>query len=153
MPFHSGLQLVTAPAAEPVTIADVMEHARISLNAEASLLAGYIAAARQTVEDRIRRALMPQTWRYSLNNWPGRDYVNGVRSFSNLNEYYKWNHIELPKPPLQSITSFTYKDTNGNVLNMQQGFDTTTGNYLLDQEFALQRQSPSICDRLCFSYS
>lgn len=131
---HRGLQLVVRPAAEPVTVADAKAHSRISQNVEDSEVLGYITAARQVCEGIVRRALMPQTWRLALENWPGRDYVNGVRSFSNLGEYYRWNHIELPHPPLVSITTFTYTDTAGNVSNMVQGYGSAAGNYLLDTD-------------------
>lgn len=130
--MNTALQLVTAPVADPVTIADLKVHSKIDTTAEDSELAGYLAAATQTVEGHLNRALMPQTWRYSLQNFPGRNYVNGVRDFSSLAEYYRWNFIEIPRPPLRSISLFTYTDTQGIVGNMQQGYDSAVGNYLLD---------------------
>lgn len=132
MTNHWTDQIVTPPAFEPVTPADLKAHARITLGQEDSLIAGHLMAARVMIEQRIDRALMPQTWRYTRMSWPGRDYVNGVRSFSNLNEYYKWNHFKIPKSPLQSIVSFVYTDTDGVTYPMQPGYSSSTGNYILD---------------------
>lgn len=56
-------------------------------------LAGLIAAARLWVEDTTRRALITQTWKLYLNAFD--------------------NAIEIPRAPLQSVTSITYVDTAG----------------------------------------
>jgi uncharacterized phiE125 gp8 family phage protein len=54
-----------------------------------------IAASRTIVERHTRRALLTQTWELQLEEFPDDD------------------EIELPLPPLQSVTSITYKDTAG----------------------------------------
>ena len=76
---------------------------------------------------------MPQTWRLALRHWPGRKPGVGYVE-AGWAEYYQWDHIEIPKPPLVSITTFTYADTLGNTADMTQGFTNTVGNYLLDLE-------------------
>lgn len=89
-----GLSLVTAPALEPVSLAEAKAHCRIDTSDEDALLAGYILAARHHCETYLRRALMTQTWDFLLDtDWP--------------------DCIELPKPPLQSVTSITYYDSAG----------------------------------------
>jgi uncharacterized phiE125 gp8 family phage protein len=127
----SGLTLVTAPTATPVSVADVKAHTRLGAAPmiDDALLAGYISAATISCENRTnpRRAFMPQTWRLALSHFPGRGAVD-------LDHYQHWNHIAIPKPPLVSIVSFTYQDTNGNTYAMQQGYDNRVGNYLLDLE-------------------
>jgi len=130
--MYAGLTLVTPPTGEPVSVADVTLHSRITTSADASMVAGYISASRRLIEGQAAIALMPQSWRYALRHWPGRSYTNVARNFSTLAEYYKFNYIEIPRPPLQSITTFTYMDVNGNLFNMQQGYANTEGNYLLD---------------------
>jgi uncharacterized phiE125 gp8 family phage protein len=63
---------------------------------EDTLLAGFITAARVHVENVVtHRALVTQTWQALLSRWPLAD------------------RIELPKPPLQSVTSITYVDNIG----------------------------------------
>ncbi len=64
-------------------------------SAEDSLLTGLIQAAREYAEGFQNRALCTQTWELVLNDWP-----NGDR-------------IDVPLPPLQSITSIKYKDSDG----------------------------------------
>lgn len=132
---YSGLTLVTPPSAEPVTIADAKTHARVENDVEDAIIGGYITAARSSAEMILRRALMPQTWRYALKNFPGRAYYGlGYKDLLDASSYAKWNHIDIPLPPLVSIVSFTYTDSAGNVLNMTQGFGNQVGNYLLGLE-------------------
>ncbi len=89
------LQLVSAPASEPITVSDLKTHLRIDAATEDSYLPALIAAARETVEQRAWRALFTQTWDLTLDRWPsGRS-------------------IKLPKPPLQSVTYVKYTDEDG----------------------------------------
>lgn len=130
----TGLTLVTPPAAAPITLADAKAHSRVDLSFDDddALIAGYISSATIDCEDRVNRAFMPQQWRLALRNFPGRD--PGEFDGAAVANYLKWNHIAIPKPPLVSIASFTYMDTDGNVFNMQQGYGSQVGNYLLDLE-------------------
>lgn len=116
----SGLTLVTGPTATPISVADAKAHSRIGSapTIDDSLLAGQIRAATSSCENRTmpRRAYMPQTWRMALTEFPKRPY------------------IEIPKPPLVSIASFSYIDTTGNAFAMTQGYGNAVGNYLLDLE-------------------
>jgi uncharacterized phiE125 gp8 family phage protein len=90
------LKVVTEPAEEPVSVAEVKEHCRISVAEDDTLLEGYIASARQAVEDTYTyRSLVTRTYDYYLQGWP-----SGLV-------------IKLPKPPLVSVTSVTYTDTDG----------------------------------------
>jgi len=87
--------LTTPPAEEPVTLAEIKDHLRVSGTAEDSLLTLYAQMAREAVEEETWRALMPQTWTLYLPGWP----ANGV--------------IELPRPPLAAVTAITYTDEDG----------------------------------------
>lgn len=53
-----------------------------------------IAVARQAVEVEMERALITQTWDWFKDAFPSGDF-------------------EVPKPPLGSVTSIKYRDTNG----------------------------------------
>lgn len=86
--------LVTDAAVEPVTVAEVKNHLRVTDNQEDSLIAGLIISARKVVEQITRRALINQTWRLYLDEFPAD------------------SHIELPFPPLVSVTSVKYYDEN-----------------------------------------
>lgn len=87
--------VVTEPAEEPVTLADVKDHLRIDVDDEDDLLATYISAARQMYEASIWRALVTQTLAVRLWSWPTCDF------------------IPLPRPPLASVTSLVYTDSDG----------------------------------------
>lgn len=91
------LTLVAEPATEPIDTDDELKtHLRIDHNEEDDLLDGLVEAARKTFEEMTHRALITQTWRYTLDAWPdGRI-------------------IALPRPPLQSVSSISYVDEDGN---------------------------------------
>lgn len=142
MPYSpfSGLTLVTPTVADPVSVADIKAHSRVYIDLHDSLIAGYIASATIICEDHTKRAFMPQTWRLALEQWPGRSPMVGYREATSIPEWWRWSYIELPKPPLDSIVAFTYKDTSGTVFNMTQLStpgqmnQNQVGNYLLDTE-------------------
>jgi uncharacterized phiE125 gp8 family phage protein len=91
-----GLVLYTAPSCEPVTVEELRTHARISGSDDDELLSGLIAAARQIVEQRTQRAIIQQTWHYTLDQFP----ADG-------------KPIYIPHPPLGTVSSITYVDYNG----------------------------------------
>jgi len=78
--------------------------------AEDTLLESYITAAREHGEDVTRRAFATQTLELLLDSFPCGD-------------------IEIPMPPLQSVTSIKYKDYEGTETTM-----TVTTEYLTDAD-------------------
>jgi len=58
------------PVAEPVTPAEAKAHLRIDHTADDDLLAGLVRAARQEVERSTGMALLTQSWRLVLDDWP-----------------------------------------------------------------------------------
>lgn len=88
--------VITQPAEEPVTVAEVKTHLRIDVDTEDALLGAYLTAARVYYEQATWRALVTQTLGVRLSYWPGVDY------------------IPLTRPPLQSVTSIVYTDSDGN---------------------------------------
>jgi uncharacterized phiE125 gp8 family phage protein len=85
--------LVTPPNAEPILVSEAKDHLRVTANDEDSLINLLITAARSWAEDFTQRALITQTWDYKLNAFA--------------------DEMEIPLPPLQSVTSIKYIDTNG----------------------------------------
>lgn len=86
--------LVTGPAQEPISLAEAKAQARITDDNSNTLLASYIATAREAAETYLGRGLYTQTWKLSLD-W-----------FA--------NEIQLPRAaPLQSITHVKYYDSDG----------------------------------------
>jgi uncharacterized phiE125 gp8 family phage protein len=106
------LTLITAPAVEPVSVNDVLEHSRIDDSTEENLIRRLIRAARHEAENITGRALITQTWKLNLNEFPGNGYGS----------------ITLPRPPFQSISSVTYLDTNGATQSLT---DSPTSNWIL----------------------
>lgn len=96
-----GLALVTAPAAEPVSLAEARAHCRVSSNDEDGLLTGYLVAARQYVEAITARACVSQTFDQTHDfYWPCL-YPDDRPG------------IELQRTPVSSVTSISYVDTAG----------------------------------------
>lgn len=92
-PDH-GLQLVTGPTAEPVPLGVARAHCKIDGSDDDAVLTTYILAARTYVERITGRALMTQTWRMTVDEFP---------------EY----SLELPLSPVASVSSVTYLDAAG----------------------------------------
>jgi uncharacterized phiE125 gp8 family phage protein len=86
--------LVTAPATEPVSLAEARAHLRLEDSLDDVYVTTLIAAARRWVEERCRRGLITQTWELILDAFPDEE-------------------VELPRGPLQSITSVKYLDVDG----------------------------------------
>lgn len=96
-----GLTLVTAPDSEPVVRTEVINHLRLEPDTEEdTLLDSQTMAARGYVEQATGRKLITQTWRLTLDCFPCE--------------------FRLPYPPLQSVTSIKYLDTDG----VEQTLDT-----------------------------
>ncbi len=67
-----SLTLITPPLGEPVPLADVKAHLRVTSDTEDALIAGYGLAARQTIEARYGLAIASQVWRLDLPCAPRR---------------------------------------------------------------------------------
>ncbi len=80
-----------APSVEPVTVAEAKTQARISGSASDAEIGVMIKAARQYAELELRRWIITQTIDAYFDNFP--------------------RYFELP--PLQSVSSITYVDNNG----------------------------------------
>lgn len=107
----SNLNLVLAPAIEPVSMGELKSHLRIenSVTDEDNLLDSIIKASREHVEDITGRYLLTQTWDYSIQDWPDSGF------------------IKLPGGKLQSVTSVKWKDTDGASTTL-----TLTTDYLVE---------------------
>lgn len=90
-----NLRLITAPTAEPVSVETMKSHLRIDGSGEDTLITSYIKSARELGEGLARRAFITQTLELVISAWSR----TGV--------------LKLPRPPLQSVTSVKYKDSNG----------------------------------------
>lgn len=102
-----NLSVTTAPASEPVSLVEAKTMCRISHDDEDALLSIFIQRAREQVENDTRRALFTQTLRLKLDEFP-----------------FCERYIELPRPPLQSVSSITYVDTSGTTQTWSSSYYT-----------------------------
>lgn len=147
-----SLQLVTAAAARALDWASqVQGHLRLDSEAEkARVEAVLIPAAERWCEGFTRRALVTQTWRMFLDHFPGRYHFPGccadIRSYDNSIRYGLHTSqrfpIEIPKPPLRSITHIKYYDSE----NVQQTWPANK--YEIDPPIA----TPPVFEEECQPY-
>jgi uncharacterized phiE125 gp8 family phage protein len=62
--------LLTAPAVEPLSLAEAKAFLRVETNDDDDVIAALIAGSRIHVEAQTRRALITQSWRISFDAWP-----------------------------------------------------------------------------------
>ena len=86
---------LTAPAVEPVTLADAKAHLRVTGTDEDALIAGLVSTAREEVEQATGIALISQDWRLYLDDCPS----GGI--------------VRLRKHPVQFVQSVTTYDAAG----------------------------------------
>lgn len=87
-------ELITAPAIEPVTLAECRAAIRITATSEDAMITSFITAARQECENLLRRRLITQTWEQVAPDFPA-------------------NRLELDEGPVQSVTSVKYTSDAG----------------------------------------
>lgn len=104
--------LVTGPSVEPVTLDELKAWAKIDSADEDALLTSLIAAARDAAEQYLRRALITQTVRLTLDlDGRGIDLPEGVYDLP-VSAIYGGlpTVVELPRPPVSSVTSVVTYD-------------------------------------------
>lgn len=89
------------PAIEPVSLDEMKLHLRVDHSEEDSLIAALITAAREQAEAFTNRAFIEQT------------LILRLRKFTDV--------IQLPRPPLVSLTSITYLDGSGASQTLSSG--------------------------------
>lgn len=95
MSHQWSVALNTAATSEPVTLAEAKEFLRVGHGDDDTAITNLIIAARQQVESFTNRQLVDATWDLYID------------------EFHGASRILFPKPPLSSVTTFTYLDTAG----------------------------------------
>ena len=106
------LELVTPPASNPVTTAEMLSWMKMDSGDDDTNIAAIIAAATSHLDGRdgvLNRALVSQTWRLHLDEFP--------------------DEIEVPLPPLVSVGSITYVDGDGTTQTLDSSLYTVSGGY------------------------
>jgi len=112
--MKAQLSLITPPAAEPLALVDAKKSLRVDYSYDDDLITSLIVVARQAVESYTHRALVTQEWMYEMDSFPPLHPLYMRRGFP---------QILVPKPPLQSIVSFQYVDTAGDLQDLPQQTD------------------------------
>lgn len=117
---NQSLKIDTAPSEDPVTLDEAKLFLRIDGTDEDALITSLITAATRKVENYLDRFLITQTWDVWLDfiplekrdarNFGGNDWWDGV-----LEGPISWlrkepDLIQLPRGPVQSVSSFTVYD-------------------------------------------
>lgn len=94
-----ALKLVEAPESYPITVAEAKAHLRVEHDDDDTLIEAYIAGETAYAEELTGRALVPQTWDYFAEGFPGED-ANP-----------QW--LEIPIAKVISVESVNYQDADG----------------------------------------
>lgn len=100
------LILVTAPAVEPITLAQAREWLKLdtsgspAANADDDIVEALITTVREHVEKVAGRALCTQTWDLMLDEFPADKFGYDAS-------------IKIPLPPLQYVNFIQYLDADG----------------------------------------
>lgn len=89
------LVLTSGPAAEPVTVAEAKAHMRVDGSAEDALIASLILTSRLHIETALGLALMTQSWRLVLDEWP------------------RPGPVAVPIAPVQSVEAVNVRSLGG----------------------------------------
>lgn len=123
-----GISVALTFGCEPVSLAQAKAQARVEFTDDDTLITLLISAARKYAETRLRSALITQSWTLMLDSFPsaGGYYNRAIREVwpslgglpSGLGFYpglipNSTGVIDLPYPPLQSISSVNYYDFDG----------------------------------------
>lgn len=107
-----GLRRSTDAATEPVTLTEAKAHLRVTDTNDDTLITALIVAARNRIEEESGRALITQTWRLALDEFP--HYTKHAYPVGLL-------PILLPRPPFLQInvtnpnTGLSYLDATGTI--------------------------------------
>lgn len=108
------LDLITPPSDLVVSLAEAKAHLRITSSAEDALITALIHAATGWCENHTGRGILEQTWKLTARSYPC-DQV-----------------LRIPRPPLQSVTTFEIVDGAGDVVELVEDTDfrliTESGN-------------------------
>lgn len=108
-----SLSLVTAPATEPITLAEAKEQLRIDTSDEDTYITNLIIAARELAEKFTRLSFIDTTWRIFFDQYPFLRSQNGYVGSYGSDLFYgnaSAREIFLPRGEIQSVTSVKVYD-------------------------------------------
>jgi len=125
--IYKRTRVITQPVNEPITLDELKAHLRITTNDENTYLTGLIQAARVHIEEYLRRKLITQTIRMTLDQWPFFDFpVWEGQVEAPFTALVPEAALKLWFPPLQSVSQvqITFRDGTTTIY--------ASSNYLVD---------------------
>src|SRR6185312_10363341 len=105
---------------EPITVDQAKAQVRVTWSNEDALFPGFIQTAREICEEDLGIAVMEQTLEQVLDHFPRNSHRQGLEHIHPAHLAHHHGHhpredyeIRISRPPLQSVTSVTYFDSNG----------------------------------------
>jgi uncharacterized phiE125 gp8 family phage protein len=100
-----ALVLTSAPAVEPVTLAEAKAHLRLDGTAEDTLITSLIITSRLHIEAALGLALITQSWSYFIDAWPrGPEVILPLRPVQAVGAV----RLYAPDESIQTIPADTY---------------------------------------------
>jgi hypothetical protein len=124
-----SLEVTSAPATEPVSVAAAKRHCRVDWDDEDDLFDIWVPAARELAEDYGRRRFVTQTLRLTLPGWVDcyENWPTGLAAVA-LNGMLPGDYsraLRLPVEPVQSVSSVQYYATDGTLTTLDAGLYQT----------------------------
>ena len=118
----------SSPVIESVTLEEVKRFLNVATHTDDTLLSDIIFNTTDYLESVLHRQFLAASYRFSLDRFPWDPNWS-------IQQNIWWtidprSIIEIPRPPLQSITAIVYQDVN----NTQQTFATTEYGVDVDSE-------------------
>ena len=107
--LHRGLNLLTPPVGEPISLEEANLWDKVTNNKENDLTEALITTARQSVEEFTRLQFNTAVWEITYDHFPTPwgDVGGGYETTE------RWGLFELPKNPVQTVDEIKYIDTAG----------------------------------------
>lgn len=120
--------LLTAPAVEPLSLAEAKAFLRVETAADDDVITALIASARIHVEAQTRRALIAQGWRLKRDAWPAD------------------GRLAVLPAPLRALTAARVYDAHGNAttLDLQSFVVDTAGSAIVFVPWAVAQPGRSV---------
>lgn len=146
-----NLTVITEPAFEPVTLADVYRHLRLdpddspATHPDDPALERHITSARKIVELMARRALILQTLRLSMAGFP--HLVQCTTLGDRFRRFVSSEPIRLHRPPLVAVDSVRYFDAENVLQTVDPSSYYTTDEQVPELRFTTSFVMPTVYDR------
>lgn len=105
----TGIKISSAPAIEPVTLAELKTYMRMDSTAYDTMLTSYITACRDAVEKHTGRTFISTTYELYFDGFPDDEGC-----------------LELLRPPVQSVSSIYYNQESDGVSTLLAASKYTT---------------------------